>query len=83
MFTLASQGPLPAWNRLNKHTRSQAPASSSLPAWLSLSQAPPPNSRSSVYKFSSQIVFGVCCIQLIPGKTFPSQSVTIPRTGAK
>lgn len=83
MFTLAGQGPLPAWNRLNKHTRSQAPASSSLPSWLSLSRVPPPHSGSSVYRFSAQIVFRVCCIQLIPGKTFPSRSITIPRKGAK
>lgn len=83
MFTLAGQGPLPAWNRLNKHTRSQAPAPGSLPGWLSLSRVPPPRSRSSLYRFSSQTVFGICCIQLIPGKTFPSQSVAIPRTGAK
>ena len=66
MFTLASQGPPPARDRLNKHRQSQAPASISpqtarLPGFTP--QAPPPQSGCSVYRFFPQIMFGVCCIR--------------------
>lgn len=61
MFTLAGQGPLPAWNRLNKHTRSQAPAPSSLPGWLSLSRHlhPTPDPLLSLQILLTDYVWGL------------------------
>lgn len=66
-------GPLPAWDRLNKHTGSYVAPASSFPqtavSQAGLPQAPPPHPRSPVYRFSPTDYVGVYCVQLIPGET--------------
>lgn len=78
-------GPLPAWDRLNKHTGSYVAPASSFPqtavSQAGLPQAPPPHPRSRLQILPYRLCWGLLC----PTDTWRdtlTQSMTISRAGA-